>query len=98
MTAAQNFSLSYERYPRLVYIYKCTPMSPMKLTIPTPGQRSRARPHSPTTPRPLLPVAGTMIVERIVETFARTLDRPITEIVYILGPDFGSEIKNTLRE
>lgn len=70
----------------------------MKLIIPMAGRGTRVRPHSHTTPKPLLPVAGTMIVERIVETFARTLDRPITEIVYILGPDFGKEIKQTLRE
>jgi glucose-1-phosphate thymidylyltransferase len=37
-----------------------------------------------------------MIVERITETFARTLDRPIDEIVFILGPDFGQEIKDEL--
>ncbi|MCC5914666.1 MAG: glucose-1-phosphate thymidylyltransferase [Balneolaceae bacterium] len=62
------------------------------------GRGTRVRPHSHTTPKPLLPVAGTMIVERIVETFARTLDRKITEIVYILGPDFSREIKETLTE
>lgn len=61
------------------------------------GRGTRVRPHSHTTPKPLLPVAGTMIVERIVETFARTLDRTIDEIVYILGPDFGKEIKQTLQ-
>jgi glucose-1-phosphate thymidylyltransferase len=44
----------------------------------------------------LLPVAGKMIVERIVETFGRTLDRTIDEIVFILGPDFGQEIKDQL--
>jgi glucose-1-phosphate thymidylyltransferase len=38
-----------------------------------------------------------MIVERIVETFARTLDRTIDEIVFILGPDFGQEIKDALK-
>src|SRR5690625_7730957 len=70
----------------------------MKLIIPMAGRGTRVRPHSHTTPKPLLPVAGTMIVERIVETFARTLDRPITELVHILGPDCGSEIKNSLRE
>lgn len=37
-----------------------------------------------------------MIVERIVETFVRTLDRTIEEIVFILGPDFGKEIKEAL--
>ena len=70
----------------------------MKLIIPMAGRGTRVRPHSHTTPKPLLPVAGTMIVERIVETFARTLDRTIDEIVYILGPDFGREIKETLSE
>lgn len=70
----------------------------MKLIIPMAGRGTRVRPHSHTTPKPLLPVAGTMIVERIVETFARTLDRTIDEIVYILGPDFGREIKDTLTE
>lgn len=70
----------------------------MKLIIPMAGRGTRVRPHSHTTPKPLLPVAGTMIVERIVETFARTLDRTIDEIVYILGPDFGREIKETLTD
>lgn len=70
----------------------------MKLIIPMAGRGTRVRPHSHTTPKPLLPVAGTMIVERIVETFGRTLDRPIDEIVYILGPDFGQPIRDTLSQ
>lgn len=61
------------------------------------GRGTRVRPHSHTVPKPLLPVAGKMIVERIVETFARTLDREINEIVFILGPDFGQEIKDALK-
>lgn len=69
----------------------------MKLIIPMAGRGTRVRPHSHTVPKPLLPVAGTMIVERIVETFGRTLDRTINEIVYILGPDFGEDIKAPLR-
>jgi glucose-1-phosphate thymidylyltransferase len=61
------------------------------------GRGTRVRPHSHTVPKPLLPVAGKMIVERIVETFGRTLDRKIDEIVFILGPDFGQEIKDALK-
>ncbi|MCG8372845.1 MAG: glucose-1-phosphate thymidylyltransferase [Balneolales bacterium] len=68
----------------------------MKLIIPMAGRGTRVRPHSHTVPKPLLPVAGTMIIERLVETFIKTLDREITEIVYILGPDFGTPIKDTL--
>lgn len=68
----------------------------MKLIIPMAGRGTRVRPHSHTVPKPLLPVAGTMIIERLIETFIRTLDRKITEIVYILGPDFGQEVKDNL--
>lgn len=70
----------------------------MKLIIPMAGRGTRVRPHSHTVPKPLLPVAGTMIIERLVETFIRTLDRKIDEIVYILGPDFGQDIKDQLTE
>ncbi|MDX1639350.1 MAG: sugar phosphate nucleotidyltransferase [Balneolaceae bacterium] len=69
----------------------------MKLIIPMAGRGTRVRPHSHTTPKPLLPVVGKMIVERIVETFSRTLDRTIDEIVFILGPDFGQDIKDALK-
>ncbi len=68
----------------------------MKLIIPMAGRGTRVRPHSHTVPKPLLPVAGTMIIERLVETFIRTLDRELSEIVYILGPDFGRQIKKDL--
>jgi glucose-1-phosphate thymidylyltransferase len=70
----------------------------MKLIIPMAGRGTRVRPHSHTVPKPLLPVAGTMIIERLVETFIRTMDRNIEEIVYILGPDFGNPIKEPLHE
>lgn len=69
----------------------------MKLIIPMAGKGTRLRPHSHTTPKPLLPVAGTTIVERIVETFARTIDRKVEEIVFILG-DFGDDVKKNLTE
>lgn len=69
----------------------------MKLIIPMAGKGTRLRPHTHVTPKPLLPVAGSMIVERIIETFHKTLDKSITEIVFVLG-DFGDEIKNELSE
>lgn len=67
----------------------------MKLIIPMAGRGTRVRPHSHTTPKPLLPVAGTMIVERIVQTFGKTLNRTIDEICFVLG-DFGDEVKESL--
>jgi glucose-1-phosphate thymidylyltransferase len=49
----------------------------MKLIIPMAGRGTRLRPHSLTTPKPLLPVAGPMLIERIAYTFATSLDRKI---------------------
>ena len=69
----------------------------MKLIIPMAGKGTRLRPHSHTTPKPLLPVAGTTIIERIVETFSRTVNRNIDEIAFILG-DFGSQVETELSE
>lgn len=69
----------------------------MKLIIPMAGKGTRLRPHTHTTPKPLLSVAGTMIIERIIQTFDRTLERDISEIIFILG-DFGEEVKKDLTE
>jgi glucose-1-phosphate thymidylyltransferase len=68
----------------------------MKLIIPMAGRGTRLRPHTHTTPKPLLPVAGKMLIERIVETFVKTLDHKITEIAFVLG-DFGAEVENKLK-
>lgn len=38
------------------------------------------------------------MVERIVETFAAVLPRPLTEGVFVLGPDFGQEVRDQLTE
>lgn len=69
----------------------------MKLIIPMAGRGTRVRPHSHVTPKPLLPVKGRNLVERIIDTFTRVLPRPIEEAVFILGPDFGEEIRSSLR-
>lgn len=68
----------------------------MKLIVPMAGRGTRLRPHTHVTPKPLLPVAGRTMVERIVETFAQTLPRALDEAVFILGPDFGPEVRRQL--
>ncbi len=70
----------------------------MKLIIPMAGRGTRVRPHSHVTPKPLLPVCGKSMVEHIVDTFSAVLPRPITEGVFILGPDFGQETKDALSD
>ncbi|MEM1128223.1 MAG: sugar phosphate nucleotidyltransferase [Bacteroidota bacterium] len=68
----------------------------MKLIIPMAGRGTRVRPHSHVTPKPLLNVVGQNMVERIVDTFARVLPRPITEASFVLGPDFGQRVRDEL--
>lgn len=70
----------------------------MKLIIPMAGRGTRVRPHSHVTPKPLLNVRGKSIVERIVTTFARVLPRTPDEGVFVLGPDFGAEIREQLSD
>ena len=68
----------------------------MKLIVPMAGRGTRLRPHTHVTPKPLLPVAGTPMVERIIETFVAAFPTPFGEAVFILGRDFGPEVRNEL--
>lgn len=70
----------------------------MKLIIPMAGRGTRVRPHSHVTPKPLLPVKGKSMVERIVDTCNRVLPRHLDVGVFVLGPDFGEEIRAQLRD
>ena len=70
----------------------------MKLIVPMAGRGTRVRPHSHVTPKPLLKVRGRSIVERIVDTFSRVLPAPPEDGVFVLGPDFGRDIRDQLTE
>lgn len=67
----------------------------MRLIVPMAGRGTRLRPHTHVTPKPLLPVVGRTMVERIVETFAEAIG-DFEEAVFILGPDFGDEVRQQL--
>lgn len=69
----------------------------MKLIIPMAGRGTRLRPHTHVTPKPLLPVVGTPMVERIVNTFTDVLPRKLDAAVFVLGPDFPAEVYEALR-
>ena len=70
----------------------------MKIIVPMAGRGSRLRPHSLTVPKPLIPIAGTPIVHRLVADIAEILDEPIEEIAFILGDPafFGDEVVDSL--
>jgi len=70
----------------------------MKIIVPMAGRGSRLRPHSLTVPKPLIPIAGTPIVHRLVADIAKILDEPIEEIAFILGDPafFGDDVVKSL--
>ena len=59
------------------------------------GRGSRLRPHTLTVPKPLVPVAGKPIVQRLAESLAQSFDGKIEEIAFIVG-DFGEAVKEEL--
>jgi glucose-1-phosphate thymidylyltransferase len=72
----------------------------MKIIVPMAGRGSRLRPHSLTTPKPLIPIANQPIVHRLVKDIARILSEPVEEIAFILGDPafFGDEVVKSLEE
>ncbi|AGC76672.1 glucose-1-phosphate thymidylyltransferase [Nonlabens dokdonensis] len=64
------------------------------------GRGSRLRPHSLTTPKPLIPIANQPIVHRLVKDIARILSEPVEEIAFILGDPafFGDDVVKSLEE
>jgi glucose-1-phosphate thymidylyltransferase len=69
----------------------------MKIIVPMAGMGKRMRPHTLTTPKPLLPIAGKSIVQRLVEDIASAVPEKIDEIVYIIG-QFGNEVEINLKK
>lgn len=67
----------------------------MKIIVPMAGRGSRLRPHTLTVPKPLIPIAGKPIVQRLVEDIAKVANEKIDEIAFIIG-DFGPEVEASL--
>ncbi|MBU1720427.1 MAG: nucleotidyltransferase, partial [Bacteroidetes bacterium] len=47
------------------------------------GMGKRMRPHTLTIPKPLIPVAGKPIVQRLVEQITAVCQEPVEEIAFI---------------
>ena len=69
----------------------------MNIIIPMAGLGKRLRPHTLTTPKPLLPIAGKPIVHRLVEDIAKVCPEKIENIGFIIHPSFGKEVENDLK-
>ena len=67
----------------------------MKIIIPMAGMGKRMRPHTLTVPKPLIPIAGKPIVQRLVEDIAKVCNQPVEQVAFIIG-DFGKEVEKQL--
>ena len=72
----------------------------MKIIVPMAGRGSRLRPHTLTIPKPLIPIAGKPIVNRLVTDIAKVLGGEIEEIAFIIGDPawFDEEVVKNLED
>ncbi len=62
------------------------------------GRGSRLRPHTLTIPKPLIPIAGKPIVQRLVEDIAKVLKQDLEEVAFIIHSSFGKQVETDLKE
>jgi glucose-1-phosphate thymidylyltransferase len=67
----------------------------MKIIVPMAGMGKRLRPHTLTTAKPLLPIAGKPIVQRLMEDIVSISHQKVEEIAYVVGR-FGAEVEQNL--
>jgi glucose-1-phosphate thymidylyltransferase len=70
----------------------------MKIIIPMAGWGSRLRPHTLTIPKPMVPIAGKPIVQRLCENLAKSVDGKIEEIHFVIREEFGAETEEKLMQ
>ena len=68
----------------------------MKIIVPMAGMGKRMRPHTHTTAKPLLPIAGKPIVQRLVEDLAKVAGEPVEEVAFVTNPAFGTAVEEQL--
>lgn len=68
----------------------------MKIIVPMAGMGKRMRPHTHTTAKPLLPIAGKPIVQRLVEDLAAVAGEPVEEVAFVTHPKFGKKVEEEL--
>ena len=68
----------------------------MKIIVPMAGIGSRLRPHTLTIPKPLTPIAGKPIVQRLVEDIVKVVDQNVEEIAFVIGPTFPKDTEEKL--
>ncbi len=69
----------------------------MRILVPMAGMGKRLRPHTLVTPKPLFPIAGKPIVQRLVEDIAKLYEGKIEEVAFIIG-QFGPAVEAQLKQ
>lgn len=69
----------------------------MNIIIPMAGLGKRMRPHTLTTAKPLLPIAGKPMVYRLVEDIAKLAPEKVDNIGFIIHPSFGKQVEEDLK-
>ena len=62
------------------------------------GMGKRMRPHTLTVPKPLVPIAGKPIVQRLVEDIAKVCGEKIDQIGFVIGRNFGEQVEKSLKD
>ena len=70
----------------------------MKIIVPMAGMGKRMRPHTLSLPKPLIPVGGKPIVQKIIEDLEAVCGSDVEEVAYIIGPTFGEATEKKLIE
>lgn len=66
----------------------------MKVIIPVAGEGTRLRPHTFTTPKALLQIAGKPILGHIID---QIIDLDVSELIFVTGPQ-GRKIERFIRD
>lgn len=66
------------------------------MIVPMAGAGKRMRPHTLTTPKPLIPIAGRSIVDRLVNSIADMSPERFDEVAFVVGRHFGEEVEQHL--
>ncbi len=67
----------------------------LNIIVPMAGMGKRLRPHTLTVPKPLVPIAGKPIVQRLVEDIAAVCNEQIDNIGFVTG-HFGKPVEEHL--
>lgn len=70
----------------------------MNIIIPMAGMGKRMRPHTLTTAKPLIPVAGKPVVQHLVESIVKVVEEDVQNIAFVISEHFGTEVENNLKE